>query len=106
MSTPANSTTSSTTSRHSAGLFDIRNIIGLLMLLYGLVLLVMSFTVSAADRAKANGVNLNLWTGLGLLATGVVLVGWARLRPIIVDEAQLEREKAVSEEMSNPNLHH
>ena len=83
--------------RHGAGLFDIRNIIGALMALYGLILLVTSFFTSAADKAKADGVNLNLWTGLGLLLTGACLIGWALARPIIVDEAQLERDRAQAE---------
>lgn len=80
--------------RHGAGLFDIRNIIGALMGIYGVVLVVMSFFTSAADKAKADGANLNLWTGIGLLITGAALIGWAIARPIIVDEAELEADKA------------
>lgn len=84
--------------RHGAGLFDIRNIIGLLMGLYGVVLVLMSFFTTEADKAKADGANLNLWTGLGLLATSAALIGWALWRPIIVDERELARDKAAHED--------
>lgn len=90
--------------RHGAGLFDIRNIIGLLMGLYGIILVVTSFTTSAADRAKADGANLNLWTGLGLLVLAAVLIGWAVTRPIIVDEKELAKAKA-AEEADAPHAH-
>lgn len=74
-------------------LFDVRNIIGALMFLYGVILLLASFATSDADKAKADGVNANLWVGLALLVFGVLMVIWAVTRPIVVDEEQLERDK-------------
>ncbi|TCJ92127.1 MULTISPECIES: hypothetical protein [Dermacoccus] len=91
--------------RHGAGLFDIRNIIGLLMALYGLILLVTSFTTSTADKAKADGVNLNLWTGIGLIVIGAALIAWAVTRPIVVDERELEADKAAAERQGKPTAH-
>lgn len=102
-SAPAASAGSS--ARHGAGLFDIRNIIGLLMALYGLILVVTSFTTSEADKAKADGANLNLWTGLGLLALGAALIGWAVTRPIVVDERELEADKAAAEREGTTSAH-
>jgi hypothetical protein len=32
--------------------------------------------------AKAAGVRINLWTGIGMLITGLVFAVWARLRPL------------------------
>lgn len=85
--------------RSKAGLFDIRNIVGALLLIYGVVLVVVSFSTSDAEKAKAQGINANLWVGLGLLVVGGLLVLWALTRPIVVDEAQLEEDKrAVDEE--------
>jgi uncharacterized membrane protein len=80
------------------GLFDVRTIIGALLTLYGLVLLVASFNTSASDKAKADGVNANLWMGLVLLVVGVLLIVWAVIRPIVVDEEQLEADKRAVEE--------
>ena len=76
-----------------ANLFDIRNIIGALLGIYGVVLVIMSFTTSDSDLAKASGVNANLWVGIGLLAFSVFFLAWAMLRPIVVDEKQLEADK-------------
>jgi len=84
-------------------LFDIRNVIGALLLIYGVVLVIVSFTTSDADKAKADGVNANLWVGVSLLLFGGFLVGWALLRPIVVDEKQLEEDKkAVDEAAGRP----
>jgi hypothetical protein len=68
-----------------AGAFDIRNFIGTLLGVYGLVLLVTGL-VATDDAAveKAGGVNLNLWTGVALVVASAVFVTWARLRPVVV----------------------
>ncbi|MFD9960000.1 hypothetical protein [Amycolatopsis sp. NPDC058986] len=68
-----------------AGAFDIRLIIALLIGVYGVVLTVMgvAFTTEA-DRAKAAGVNINLWAGIGMLVFTALFVLWAVLRPITV----------------------
>ena len=74
-------------------LFDVRSIIGALMFLYGVILLLTSFATSEADKAKADGINANLWVGIALLVFGVLMIAWAVTRPIVVDEAQLEQDK-------------
>jgi len=79
-------------------LFDVRNIIGALMFLYGLILLLTSFSTSEAEKARADGINANLWVGVALLAFGVLMVVWAVTRPIVVDEAALEADKRAVEE--------
>ena len=71
----------------------------------GLILLVTSFTTSTADKAKADGVNLNLWTGLGLIVIGAALIAWAVTRPIVVDERELEADKAAAEREGGPAAH-
>jgi uncharacterized membrane protein len=74
-------------------LFDIRNIVGALLTIYGVVLVIASFGTSDAQRAKADGVNANLWVGLAMAVVGVLMIVWAVTRPIVVDEEQLERDK-------------
>jgi len=86
------------TERSRVSLFDIRNIIGALLGIYGVVLVVMSFTTSDRDLAKVSGVNANLWVGIGLLAFSIFFIVWALLRPIVVDEKQLEADKRAVDE--------
>jgi TRAP-type C4-dicarboxylate transport system permease small subunit len=79
-------------------LFDVRTIIGALMCLYGVILLAASFGTSDADKAKADGINANLWVGIALLLFGVLMLVWAVTRPIVIDEEQLEADKRAVEE--------
>ena len=75
--------------KKTAGAFDIRNIIGLLLGTYGVILLLAGlFGDKALD--KTGGVNANLWTGLALAVAAVVFLGWARLKPIVVP-AEVEK---------------
>ena len=68
-----------------AGAFDIRVFIGSLLGIYGVVLLLTGlFGTSDADLEKADGLNVNLWTGVGLLVAAGVFMLWARLRPVVV----------------------
>jgi hypothetical protein len=68
---------------HTAGAFDIRNIIGSLLGIYG-VLLVLAGLFMDTEEEKTGGVNANLWTGLALLVVGGAFLLWARIKPIIV----------------------
>ena len=71
------------TKPHKAGLFDVRNIIGALMAVYG-VILTLAGLFGDPELEKTGDVNANLWTGLALLAVGAIFFTWARLKPIVV----------------------
>ncbi|MET7981267.1 MULTISPECIES: hypothetical protein [unclassified Streptomyces] len=66
----------------AARLFDIRRIIGGLFVIYGIIVTIAGITASDADLAKAGGININLWTGLGMLALGLFFLAWLWLRPL------------------------
>ena len=69
----------------TAGAFDIRNIIGSLLGIYGVILLLAGlFADQALD--KTGGVNANLWTGVALLVVAAAFLGWARAKPIVVPD--------------------
>ncbi|GGM04534.1 hypothetical protein GCM10010129_55160 [Streptomyces fumigatiscleroticus] len=70
-----------TNSATAARLFDIRRIIGGLFVVYGVIVTIAGFTASDADLDKAEGVNINLWTGLGMLVLGLFFLVWLKLRP-------------------------
>ncbi|MEU6810874.1 hypothetical protein ABZ920_18180 [Streptomyces sp. NPDC046831] len=70
-----------TTSATAARIFDLRRIIGGLFVLYGIIVTITGLTDSQAAIDKAQGVNINLWTGIGMLALGVFFLVWLKLRP-------------------------
>lgn len=75
--------------QHTAGVFDIRNVIGALLGLYGVILLLAyAFVGNQASGDTSD----NLWAGLILLVVGLVFFAWARLRPIVVHDTHPQKE--------------
>lgn len=71
--------------RHTAGAFDVRNVIAGLIGFYGVVLVVLGIVGnSAADQAKTGGWNANLWSGIVMIVVASVFAAWTRLRPVVV----------------------
>ncbi|WP_086869835.1 hypothetical protein [Streptomyces viridochromogenes] len=68
-------------SETAARLFDIRRIIGGLFVVYGVIVTIAGITDDDAAIDKAEGVNINLWTGLGMLLLGLFFLAWLKLRP-------------------------
>jgi hypothetical protein len=71
-----------------ASLFDLRMVIGGLLALYGVILTVMGLFASDQAKAKAAGININLWAGVVILAGGAIFLAWARLRPLRAQDLQ------------------
>jgi hypothetical protein len=69
----------------AANKFDIRRIIGGVFVIYGVLLLVMGIVGSHEIKTKASGINVDLWTGLGMTIFGVLMVTWALTRPVQPD---------------------
>ncbi len=73
--------------RHQARAFDIRIVVASLLGLYGVVLVVVGLVgTSQAELDRADGMNVNLWTGIALVVAAGVFVAWARLRPVVVPD--------------------
>lgn len=74
-------------SKKTVGVFDIRFIIGGLIALYGVILTSLGlFNASDDELARGDGLNINLWAGLGMLVVGGAFILWARLKPVIVPD--------------------
>ncbi len=67
----------------SAGAFDIRNVIGALLGVYGLILLGMA-AFGPLEEDKTGGVNANLWVGIVLVVVAGIFLVWARVKPVEV----------------------
>jgi len=68
--------------------FDIRRIIGALFVLYGVILVVTGAFGSEEIKNKAAGINVDLWTGLGMLVVGALMIFWALARPVAPEPPQ------------------
>ena len=76
----------------AARLFDIRRIIGGLFTLYGLILFVAGLVDGADASKKAAGIDINIWTGLGMLVLGLLFLLWMRLNPVEAPEHRVDDE--------------
>ncbi|MBN0046058.1 hypothetical protein JS756_18505 [Streptomyces actuosus] len=74
-------------------IFDLRRIIGGLFVLYGVIVTITGLTDSDAAIDKAQGVNINLWTGLGMLVLGLFFLAWLKLRPTVPPPADAPPEQ-------------
>lgn len=79
--------TNPTPEKKTAGAFDIRNIIGYLLGIYGVILLLSAWLLDPGvnpDTGQPKEPMYNVLTGLALIVAAAVFIGWAKLRPIIV----------------------
>ena len=75
--------------KQKAGIFDIRFVIGGLLGVYGVFLILLGlFNATDEELARGDGLNINLWGGLGMLAVAIAFGVWARLRPVVVPVEQ------------------
>ena len=65
----------------AARLFDVRRVIGGLFVVYGVIVTIIGLLDTESELDKAQGVRINLWTGLGMLALGALFLLWQWLRP-------------------------
>src|SRR3954454_21763169 len=78
----------------AANLFDLRRILGGLFLVYGVILTILGITDSQKEIQKAAGVNINLYTGLAMIAVAILFLIWAFTRPLSKQLEEAERERA------------
>jgi hypothetical membrane protein len=65
----------------AARLFDVRRVIGGLFVIYGVIVTLIGIFDSPSEIDKAQGVRINLWMGLAMLALGLFMLLWLRLSP-------------------------
>ncbi|MBV9025585.1 MAG: hypothetical protein JO362_17740 [Streptomycetaceae bacterium] len=77
----------------AARLFDVRRVIGGLFVVYGVIVTFAGITASSADIKKAQSININLWTGIGMLVFGLLFLLWLKLSPTPPPPAAGEQQK-------------
>lgn len=76
----------------AANKFDIRRIIGGLFVVYSIVLIVTGIAGDHTVKNKAAGINVDLYTGIGMLVVGCLMVAWALLRPTLPEPPETRGE--------------
>jgi hypothetical protein len=78
----------------AARLFDVRRVIGALFVVYGVIVTLLGIFDSSAEIEKAEGVRINLWMGLSMLALGALFLLWQWWRPTEVpSKEELARDE-------------
>ena len=72
----------------AANRFDIRRLIGGLFCLYSLILIALGVFGSHTVKNKAAGINIDLWTGLGMLVFGVADDLLGAVRPVVPEPSE------------------
>lgn len=90
------SNSTQTGSAHKAGAFDIRTFIAMLIGIYGVVLVGAGlFGTSDEQLAKSDGLNVNLWAGIGMVVVAALFQAWAMWRPVVVpDDPEADQDPA------------
>ncbi len=76
----------------AANRFDIRRLIGGLFALYGLIVLIVGIAGSEHVKHKAAGINVDLWSGLGMLVFAALMIFWALARPVAPEPPETRGE--------------
>src|SRR5699024_11381813 len=60
----------------TAGAFDIRNFIGVLLAIFGIILVFAGLVGFTPDEARrTGGIDAHLWTGIGLTVAAIAIIG-------------------------------
>lgn len=76
----------------AANRFDIRRLIGGLFAVYGLLLTVIGIVGSHHVKTKAAGINVDLYTGIGMLVFAAIMITWALTKPTMPEPPETRGE--------------
>lgn len=87
MSEEKKTTSGMSGTKHTAGAFDVRTLIGGLLGVYGVILVLLgTFRATEEELARGDGLNINLWAGLGMLVVAAAFLAWVKWRPLVVED--------------------
>jgi hypothetical protein len=79
--------------------FDLRRIMGALFLVYGVIVLIVGLVDlgTTVETKMTGGIQINIWTGIGMLVLAGLFFLWDRLAPVPAEDIlrNLEREDDV-----------
>jgi hypothetical protein len=77
----------------AANRYDIRRIIAGVFGLYGVALVVVGAFGAHHIKVQASGINIDLWTGIGMVVVAVLMIAWALLRPVLPEPPATRGER-------------
>lgn len=72
-----------------ARLLDLRFVIAVMFAIFGVLVTASGFTASNEDIEQAAGINISLWTGLGMLLLSAGFAIWLAMAPPDVPEGHI-----------------
>lgn len=65
---------------------DLRRILGMIFVIYGIVVFIVGLADPAADVAKTSGLAINLWTGVAMFVVGLAFFIWDHFNPVPAED--------------------
>ena len=83
-------------------LFDLRMIIAMLFAIYGIICVIWgaAFTPSS-QLAKADGINVNLVAGIGMIVVALLFLWWTLAKPIAPNAVPRGEDESEAEARKN-----
>ncbi|MFC4244170.1 hypothetical protein ACFOYW_12370 [Gryllotalpicola reticulitermitis] len=83
-------------------LFDLRMIIAVLFVIYGVICVIWGAAFTPSNQlAKADGFNVNLVAGIGMIVVSGLFVWWALAKPITQNAIASSQEESEQEARKN-----
>jgi hypothetical protein len=83
--------------KRAARLFDVRRVIGGLFVIYGVIVTLLGIFDDQSEIDKAQGVRINLWMGIAMLALGGLMLLWQWLNPVQGPSKPADEERPPAE---------
>lgn len=83
---------SSTESQFMMRFMDLKFVLTLLFLIFGILVTISGFIATPEDIEKAAGINISLWTGISLLVLSAAFGVWWQLSPPEIPTSSLDRK--------------
>ncbi|PLS27466.1 hypothetical protein [Bifidobacterium parmae] len=76
---------------------DLRRILGMIFVVYGVVVFAVGLIDPAADVAKTTGLPINLWTGALMFLAGIVFFVWDHFNPVPAEDIIASAEASAAQ---------
>ena len=76
---------------------DLRRILGMIFVVYGVVVFIVGLVDPAADVAKTSGLPINLWTGGCMFVVGIAFFVWDHFNPVPAEDIIASAEASAAQ---------